>query len=261
MKKQYEGQRPSIPADIRRQIEVEAGHQCTVKNCNEHTYLEIHHINQNREDNSIDNLILLCDKHHKMAHKNIIDRKALREYKKLLNTQNQYIKPTVHNDFYDNLSQEFEKRILVIGFNWLETLPNVDWSLKVKTYNQLYSLTEWIDSRDWVENNDIQNSFKTLSYSIKNTLKKFEQHMKLMKYPEDEYYFVDKFYKQVEHYNNPVLREKLEKDFDNHIDSLINLTIKVADNFNTIFRLIRLNINSTFLSNTIIPNLHGKRLV
>lgn len=82
--KQYEKSRPSIPAHIRRSIEVESGHSCAIKNCNEHTYLEIHHIDENRENNSIDNLILLCDKHHKMSHNGIIDRKSLKEYKKLL---------------------------------------------------------------------------------------------------------------------------------------------------------------------------------
>jgi len=55
-----------------------------VRFCGEHTYLEIHHINQNREDNRVENLILLCDKHHKMAHADVIDRKALNEYKKAL---------------------------------------------------------------------------------------------------------------------------------------------------------------------------------
>lgn len=87
MKKQYTNSRPTIPADIKRKIEIEAGHRCAIKNCLEHTYLEIHHINQNREDNRPENLILLCDKHHKMAHKDLIDRKALKEYKKLLNNQ------------------------------------------------------------------------------------------------------------------------------------------------------------------------------
>jgi len=81
----YEKDRPAINAEIRRSIEVESGHSCSVKNCNDHTYLEIHHINENREDNNLSNLILLCTKHHKMAHANKIDRKALKEYKKLLN--------------------------------------------------------------------------------------------------------------------------------------------------------------------------------
>ena len=85
MKKQYTDKRPALTADTKRIIEVGAGHKCTVKNCNEHTYLEIHHINQDREDNNTDNLILLCDKHHKMAHANKIDRKSLKEYKKLSN--------------------------------------------------------------------------------------------------------------------------------------------------------------------------------
>ena len=258
MKKQYDKKRPNITADIKRKIEVEAGHQCSIKSCSEHTYLEIHHINENREDNNNDNLILLCDKHHKMAHANKIDRKALKEYKKLLNIHNQPYETIINNDFYINLINEFEKRVSEIGFDWLETLPNVDWSLRVETYNKLYSLIEWIESRDWVENNDLKIIFKELFINIKNTLKTFERHFKPMN--DNLYYFIDKFY-QVEYSNNPILRKKLEKDFDNYIDELIDLTIKVANNFNTIFRLIRQNINRQFLSDTIIPKLHGKKLV
>lgn len=80
----YGANRPIIPAYIRREIEVEAGHKCSVSGCHEHTYLEIHHINQDREDNRKENLILLCDKHHKMAHAEVIDRKALYIYKEIL---------------------------------------------------------------------------------------------------------------------------------------------------------------------------------
>lgn len=40
----YGANRPIIPAYIRREIEVEAGHKCSVSGCHEHTYLEIHHI-------------------------------------------------------------------------------------------------------------------------------------------------------------------------------------------------------------------------
>jgi len=80
----YDSSRPSIPAEIRRAVEVESGHACAIKGCSEHTYLEIHHIDENRENNTIENLILLCDKHHKMAHAKIIDRKALRAYKRIL---------------------------------------------------------------------------------------------------------------------------------------------------------------------------------
>lgn len=73
-----------MPADLRRSVEVESGHCCAIKGCNEHTYLEIHHIDENRNNNKQENLILLCDKHHKMAHANVIDRRALKEYKALL---------------------------------------------------------------------------------------------------------------------------------------------------------------------------------
>jgi hypothetical protein len=84
MKKKYNSDRPNIPADIERLVKVESGHSCGVRGCNEHTYLEIHHIDENRENNEAKNLIFLCDKHHKMAHAGVIDRKCLYDYKRLL---------------------------------------------------------------------------------------------------------------------------------------------------------------------------------
>lgn len=79
----YSEPRSNVPAEIGRQALVEAGYCCSVSRCGEHTYLEFHHINEDRNDHRIENVIVLCDKHHKMAHAGIIDRKALREYKRL----------------------------------------------------------------------------------------------------------------------------------------------------------------------------------
>jgi len=86
--KNYDAARPKIPAELERMVKTEAGHKCAIKWCSEHTYLEIHHINENREDNRIDNLILLCDKHHKMSHADAIDRKSLKIYKQFLHMDN-----------------------------------------------------------------------------------------------------------------------------------------------------------------------------
>lgn len=96
--KKYEDSRPVIPAEVARAVKVEAGHNCAIRHCPEHTYLEIHHINKDREDNRLENLILLCDKHHKMTHVGIIDNKSLHEYKNLLKS----------NDT-ETLLQRFEK--------------------------------------------------------------------------------------------------------------------------------------------------------
>jgi hypothetical protein len=90
MKNKYDMARPNIPAALERSIKVESGHSCGIKGCLEHTYIEIHHIDGNRENNNFENLIFLCDKHHKMAHAGVIDRKALREYKKLLTDNNNF---------------------------------------------------------------------------------------------------------------------------------------------------------------------------
>ncbi|PSV89362.1 HNH endonuclease signature motif containing protein [Photobacterium iliopiscarium] len=79
----YEKERPHLPAEIKRQVMTEAGHCCSVQQCNEHI-VEIHHIDENRENNDPNNLVVLCDKHHKLAHGKVISRMDLRKYKELL---------------------------------------------------------------------------------------------------------------------------------------------------------------------------------
>lgn len=83
--KKYIGVRPTIPAEIGRTIKVAAGHRCSISRCPVVVGLEIHHIDHNRENNSPENLILLCEMHHTLAHENKIDKKALSLYKLNLN--------------------------------------------------------------------------------------------------------------------------------------------------------------------------------
>ncbi|TCP66147.1 HNH endonuclease signature motif containing protein [Sphingomonas sp. PP-CE-1G-424] len=83
-KEPYDSVRPHVPADVRRLVLVEAGHACALRVCGETTYVELHHIDENRENNDPGNLIALCDMHHKMAHDGKIDRKSLRLYKERL---------------------------------------------------------------------------------------------------------------------------------------------------------------------------------
>ncbi|MBO1225048.1 MAG: hypothetical protein JYX80_11535 [Candidatus Scalindua sediminis] len=117
MTSKYTNNRPTIPVKIRRDIAIESGHSCAIKNCNEHTYNEYHHIDGNRENNNPDNLIYLCDKHHKMAHKDVIDKKALREYKiKNSGYTNLFIK--------DEFDDESKYKINIDKFRPLDVLEN-----------------------------------------------------------------------------------------------------------------------------------------
>lgn len=84
MNQKYDEARPSIPAELRRQILVESGHCCAVVPC-QNTILNIHHIDGNRENNSSGNLIALCGHHHDRAHdtgRARLTRQDLLAYKK-----------------------------------------------------------------------------------------------------------------------------------------------------------------------------------
>jgi hypothetical protein len=94
----YEQERPYIPAEVSRQVMTEAGHCCIVQQCNEHI-VEIHHIDENRENNDPSNLAVLCDKHHKLAHNKTISRMDLRKYKELLSKPRQ--SPLVSSSEHD----------------------------------------------------------------------------------------------------------------------------------------------------------------
>jgi len=76
----YSQDRPRIPDAIRREVMTEVGHKCSVRNCTGF-YVDIHHINENREDNRPANLIVLCTEHHRMAHDGKLDRVSLKQYK------------------------------------------------------------------------------------------------------------------------------------------------------------------------------------
>jgi len=82
----YDKVRPNIPAETARAVKVQAGHKCSIAKCS-NDGMELHHIDENRNNNSHDNLIYLCANCHTKVHDGKIDRKSLRLYKKKLLSQ------------------------------------------------------------------------------------------------------------------------------------------------------------------------------
>jgi hypothetical protein len=74
--------RPPIPANLKRQVLVEAGHRCAIPTCR-HISVEIHHIIpwEQCQSHGYDNLIALCPNCHERADRGKIDRKSLLMYK------------------------------------------------------------------------------------------------------------------------------------------------------------------------------------
>ena len=79
--------RPSIPADIKRRVLVEAGHRCAIPTCR-YIEVQIHHIIpwETCHTHDYENLIALCPNCHNRADSGKIDRKSLRLYKFNLRT-------------------------------------------------------------------------------------------------------------------------------------------------------------------------------
>jgi len=77
--------RKSIPAEIERQIKVEAGHRCVIQTCQNSANVDIHHIIpwEKCKEHDPKNLILLCPNCHRLAHDGKIDNKSLYKYKEI----------------------------------------------------------------------------------------------------------------------------------------------------------------------------------
>ena len=75
-------ERPSIPAELRRRVLVEAGHRCAIPTCR-HIDVDVHHIIPWEEckKHEYANLIALCPNCHRRADRGEIDKTSLRTYK------------------------------------------------------------------------------------------------------------------------------------------------------------------------------------
>jgi len=78
--KKYTNQRPKIPVATQREVRIEARHSCLV--CKERVSLVLHHIDENRENNDLDNIVYICSNCHGMVHDGKITAIELREYKR-----------------------------------------------------------------------------------------------------------------------------------------------------------------------------------
>ena len=74
--------RIQIPAELKRQVLVEAGHRCAISNCRS-IIVDVHHIIpwEKCKKHEYNNLIALCPNCHRRADNGEIDRKSLRMYK------------------------------------------------------------------------------------------------------------------------------------------------------------------------------------
>jgi hypothetical protein len=80
--------RPPIPAQLRREVIVEAGDRCAIPTCRE-TPVHVHHIDGDPTNNTFENLIALCPTDHERADKQLIKRAHVHMYKANLSVVSQ----------------------------------------------------------------------------------------------------------------------------------------------------------------------------
>ncbi|WP_375491982.1 HNH endonuclease signature motif containing protein [uncultured Jatrophihabitans sp.] len=95
--------RPAIPADIARQVKIEAGYRCAMPTCREQE-IDIAHIVPwaDVQEHKFENLIALCTPHHRQQERGDIDRKAIRQIKanlSLLNNRYTEVERNILNEF------------------------------------------------------------------------------------------------------------------------------------------------------------------
>lgn len=79
--------RPPIPADLEREILIEAGHRCAIHTCRQ-TPIQLAHITPwaKCKEHRYENLIALCPTCHSRFDRGVIDRKSMIAYKARLLT-------------------------------------------------------------------------------------------------------------------------------------------------------------------------------
>ncbi|MDH5344126.1 MAG: HNH endonuclease [Gammaproteobacteria bacterium] len=68
-----------VPKAIQRAVRARDNDRCTFPGCNHHRFLQCHHVEHwsNGGETSLDNLLLLCTKHHAGARGRLPDREEL----------------------------------------------------------------------------------------------------------------------------------------------------------------------------------------
>jgi len=74
--------RPKIPKPVEREVYARAGDGCQFPGCEEMENTEIHHIDGNRDNNDVNNLIVLCKRHHAKADHGQYKRVSLEAWNK-----------------------------------------------------------------------------------------------------------------------------------------------------------------------------------
>ena len=170
--------REYISVDIRRELIIETGNKCSMPNCSHETGLEIHHVDQNPSNNSLDNLLLLCAVHHAQATKGTLDQKTCRLIKANLKSESAPIVLISRKDLVENAirlitNDNHSYRNITVGPLFLS--PNWyfarrDEKVSIPNYDKY--LFDFIKNATFKRNHDIRIMF-SLSQRYKEKIERY----------------------------------------------------------------------------------------
>ncbi len=135
--------RQTISPSLRTQLLTEAGYRCAVPTCRTTLAIDLHHIDQVKDDggNEQSNLIALCPTCHRLYHNGTIPKDAIRAWKKMLVSLSQ--KPIKIVDPIEewSVSDDGENDIVSMGFT-LERYEFEDYKIVLDNF---VPKKEWVD--------------------------------------------------------------------------------------------------------------------
>lgn len=195
----YSQVRPPIPAGIKTLIRVESGNQCSI--CGTTSPLEFHHIDENRENNTEENIILLCKNCHGKFHKKEISTEEI-VYAKL-NTKNRLLDR--NKRFYVNLICKVTDFLYLENWNVINQMIGTDHCVTIPILNNFECIAKEIRHIHFPTDGfyqDIYESLLNISQKISDLISFFisKKYANQIGYLHDKYY-LDRSWKGLRFYS------------------------------------------------------------
>jgi hypothetical protein len=225
-------------------IKKEAG---TVVNIGEEAHIIAKRVNGPRGDHdlpieerdTVDNIILLCNEHHKEID-TLIDKYTIDELQKIKREHVEWVKTVTKNEGHKQkliILRTIKKIVFLCDFkNWEAHISSIEYHLSKNWFDALSEINIYLFKRfRSIQHATIEKEIDNFQQILGDFLSVYSRHIEYNEHTQT--FRVDRFYKINEW--NPSLYAKLGEEFDNHINLVENLSFELTRAGNRLIDKIR----------------------